>query len=85
LNERIDQICDLFLGEIAAKAGEKHHDRFLSAFEDSKNENPGNYIEMVQSLPSNVSQEGTRWLKQITDEVCQKSSAILPLMDLFKK
>jgi len=85
LNERIDQVCDLFSGEIAVKAGEQYRDRFLSAFEDSKNENPGNYVEMIQSLPNDVSQEGTRWLKQIIDEVCQKSSAILPLMNLFKK
>ncbi len=83
--ERIDQVCDLFSEEIAVKAGEKYRDCFLSAFEDSKNQNPGNYVEMIQNLPSNVSQEGTRWLKQIIDEVCQESSAILPLMNLFKK
>lgn len=84
LYERIDQICDLFSGEISEKVGEKDRNRFLSAFEEHRDENPGNYVEVVQSLPKDVSQEGTRWLKQIIDEVCQKAAAILPLMN-FKK
>ncbi len=85
LYERIDQVCDLFSGEISAELGEEYRDRFLSAFEDHKNENRGNYIEMVQSLPTDISQEGTMWLDQIIDEFCRKTAAILPLMNLFKK
>jgi bifunctional UDP-N-acetylglucosamine pyrophosphorylase/glucosamine-1-phosphate N-acetyltransferase len=85
LHEKIEQISELFAGEVVAKAGAEHRDRFLVALDNHKKDNDGNYVEAVQSLPGAVSQEGVRWLEHIIDELCRHAAAILSSLDLFKE
>ena len=84
-HDKIQQLSELFTGEIAGKGGLDHRDRFLAALHDHKKNSDGNYIEAVQGLPADISQEGTKWLDQIVHEVCLQSAAILPSLGLFKK
>ena len=84
-HDKIQQLSELFTGDIAAKGGLDHRDRFLAAFNNHKKSSDGNYIEAVQSLPADVSQEGTKWLDQIIHEICLEAAAILPSLSLFKK
>ncbi len=85
LHEKIEQVSGLFSEEVAAKAGAEDRDRFLAAFYNHGKDNGGNYTEVVQSLPNAVSEQGTRWLDQIIDELCRQTAALLPSLDLFRK
>lgn len=84
-HDRIPQVRRLFSGDIAEKAGAAHRDLFLDGFHNHKKNHDGNYIDVVQSMPPTLSQEGVRWLEQITDEICRQVSGILPALELFKK
>jgi len=83
--EKIQQVCELFTGEISERAGPEHRDRFLTALINQKKDNDGSYIEVVQSLPTAVSKEGTKWLQGIIDELWRQAAALLPSLGLFKK
>lgn len=85
LSDRIEQVCELFAGETAARVGAECRDRFLTGLHDHRKDNNGSYIQVMQGLPSVVSQGGTQWLAQIIDEFCQQAAAILPSLDLFNK
>ncbi|MBW2034641.1 MAG: UDP-N-acetylglucosamine pyrophosphorylase, partial [Deltaproteobacteria bacterium] len=80
--DKIQQVCELFTEDMAARKGIEHRDRFLNAFDSHKENNAGNYIHTVQSLPHAVSQEGTRWLDQIVDGLCHKAGELLPSLVL---
>jgi len=81
---KIQQVCELFTEEIAAREGNEPRDRFLNAFDGYKENNDGNYIDTIQGLPQSVSQEGTRWLDKIVDGLCHKAGGLLPSLVLFK-
>ena len=80
--DKIQQVCELFTEDVAAREGIEPRDRFLKAFERYKENSDGNYIDTVQGLPHDVSQEGTRWLDQIVDGLCHKAGELLPLLVL---
>ncbi|MBW1700902.1 MAG: UDP-N-acetylglucosamine pyrophosphorylase [Deltaproteobacteria bacterium] len=82
--DKIQQVCELFTEDMAARKGIEHRDRFLNAFDSHKENNAGNYIHTVQSLPHAVSQEGTRWLDQIVDGLCHKAGELLPSLVLSR-
>lgn len=83
-HEKTGQVCELFTGEIADKAGTRHRDRFLAAFENHKRKG-ADYIEVVQGLPAAVSNEGVLWLDRIIDDLRQRAAAILPSFNIVKK
>lgn len=82
--DKIQQVCELFTEELAAMEGIEPRGRFLKAFEGYKENNDGNYIDVIQGLPYSVSQEGTRWLNRIVDGICHKAGELLPSLVLFK-
>jgi UDP-N-acetylglucosamine/UDP-N-acetylgalactosamine diphosphorylase len=82
--DKIQQVCELFTEDLAAREGIEHRDSFLNAFDSHKENNDDNYIDTVQGLPHAVSQEGTRWLDQIVDGLCHKAGELLPSLVLFK-
>ena len=84
LCDNMEQLSELFSEDIAEKIDREARDGFLEAFTDHKKENDGTYVEMVQGLPTDVSQRGTLWLQVIIDEISRKSAAILPTLELFK-
>lgn len=65
--------------------GEKKRDAFLKALLTHKKERGDNYIEVIQSLPSQISSEGTEWLDTIVDTICKQVKNALPALNLFKK
>ena len=83
--DKISEVCELFTGEIASGPSLERRDPFLERFHRHKNESGGSYIEVVQTLPSAVSQEGTQWLQQIIDDLCMQTAAMMPSLGLFKK
>jgi UDP-N-acetylglucosamine/UDP-N-acetylgalactosamine diphosphorylase len=85
LSDQIDKIGALFTSEATAKAGTRDRDRFLAALHNHQKETGGSYIDILQSLPNSLSQEGTQWLQQIIDALCGQAAAILPSLNLFKK
>jgi bifunctional UDP-N-acetylglucosamine pyrophosphorylase/glucosamine-1-phosphate N-acetyltransferase len=82
--DRIQQVCELFTEELAAREGIEPRDRFLNTFKSCKENNDGNYIDTIQGLPQSVSKEGTRWLDKIVDGLCHKAGEFFPSLALFK-
>jgi UDP-N-acetylglucosamine/UDP-N-acetylgalactosamine diphosphorylase len=85
LHDNIDQACALFEEKYSDNSTPKYRDLFLAAFENHKQDYDADYIKVIQSLPSSVSQEGVRWLDHIVERLCQKAAAVLPSLHLFKK
>lgn len=82
--DKIQQVCELFTEDMAARKGIEHRDSFLNGFDSHKENNDDNYIDTVQGLPHAVSQEGTRWLDQVVEGLCHKAGELLPSLVLFK-
>jgi len=72
-------ICALFdeAPEVEAR------DAFLQAFSDASEGTATDYIQTIQSLPTDVSSKGTEWLQQIVDVLCDRAGALLGTMDPF--
>jgi bifunctional UDP-N-acetylglucosamine pyrophosphorylase/glucosamine-1-phosphate N-acetyltransferase len=85
LYDKIHHVCELFTSAVAARAGHGHRDRFLTAFLDHKEKNEGNYVELIKSLPTELSQAGTLWLEQIVQEFCRQAAGVLPTLQLFRE
>jgi UDP-N-acetylglucosamine/UDP-N-acetylgalactosamine diphosphorylase len=82
--DRIPEVSEIFTGETASLDSTERRDRFLEGFHRHKKESGGSYLEVVQTLPSAVSQDGTQWLQQIIDDLCMQTAAMMPLLGLFK-
>ena len=85
LCDNIEQLSELFSGEIVEKSGEEARDSFMEAFLDHSQQNDGAYVEIVQGLPAVASEKGTAWLQEIIDEISRQAAAILPGLALFKR
>ncbi|MDD5204875.1 MAG: protein GlmU [Desulfobacterales bacterium] len=83
--EHVDQACALFSNRSGTDAGADHRDRFLSAFGEHKRNHGGSYIEVVKSLPADISQAGTLWLENIVRGLSAQVGALFPSLDLFRK
>ena len=81
----ITKIAGLFNSEIISKTGVDFRDRFLDKFHAHRKDHGGNYIDVVQSLDSGTSRQGTRWLSRIVKELCLRTREMLPVLGLFKK
>ena len=84
LCNNIEEIPELFSGEIVEKSGQEVRDGFLEAFLDHTQQNDGTYVEMVQGLPVGVSEKGTEWLQDLIDTISRRAAALLPALKLFK-
>jgi UDP-N-acetylglucosamine/UDP-N-acetylgalactosamine diphosphorylase len=82
--DKIPEICELFSGEEAPGLSMERLEPFLEGFHGHKKESGGSYLEVVQTLPTAVSQKGTQWLQQIIDDLCMKTAAMMPALGLFK-
>jgi UDP-N-acetylglucosamine/UDP-N-acetylgalactosamine diphosphorylase len=76
---------EVFVSDTAKTAGEKKRDPFLNAFVKHREEHGGNYIEVIQSLPPDVSKGGTQWLDAIVHLICGQAGKALPALAMFKK
>jgi len=76
---------ELLVSDAGKTAGEEKRDPFLNALVKHREENRGNYIEVIQSLPPDVSTGGTQWLDAIVNFICGQAGKALPALNMFKK
>jgi UDP-N-acetylglucosamine/UDP-N-acetylgalactosamine diphosphorylase len=76
---------EVFVSDAAKTAGEKKRDLFLNALVKHREEHGGNYIEVIQSLPLDISEGGTQWLDAIVDLICGQAGKALPALNMFRK
>jgi UDP-N-acetylglucosamine/UDP-N-acetylgalactosamine diphosphorylase len=84
-HDKVYLIRELFVRDITGNPGIEHRNRFLKALDEQKRDKGLNYIETIQSLPDETSQEGVLWLDQIVGDYSQKAGAILPSLNMFKR
>jgi len=75
---------ELLASDAGKTVGEEKRDRFLNALVKHREEHGGNYIEVIQSLPPDVSTGGTQWLDAIVNLICGQAGKALPALNMFK-
>jgi bifunctional UDP-N-acetylglucosamine pyrophosphorylase/glucosamine-1-phosphate N-acetyltransferase len=83
--EKSKLLEELLVSDTAKTACEKKRDSFLNAFMKYGRDPGGNYIEVIQTLPPDVSVVGTQWLDAIVDLICGQAEKTLPSLNMFKK
>jgi len=76
LFESRHKVGDLLLAAREREYGVESRDNFLAGVNRSRR--GGRYIEDIQNLPPDISENGTVWLQGIVDEVIEEVMAILP-------
>jgi hypothetical protein len=76
---------ELFGSDALITAGEKKRDFFLNAFVKHRGKQSGSYLEVIQSLPPDVSAGGTQWLDALVELICGQAGKALPALTMFKK
>jgi hypothetical protein len=84
-NEKIKWLEELLTSGAGKTAGEEKRDPFLNAFMKHREEQGGNYIEVIQSLPSPAAIGGTEWLDTVVHLICGQAGKALPALNMFKK
>ncbi|MCG6878807.1 MAG: UDP-N-acetylglucosamine pyrophosphorylase [Deltaproteobacteria bacterium] len=84
-HRNVDEVCNLFVGDLEMPSAHEHCDTFLEALAVQKREQDSDYITLMKHLPEKVKLEGTKWLQAIVDDRCQKAAGLLPAMRLFEK
>lgn len=83
-HERIEEACEMLSGTVPAEAAAGHRDRFLALFSAHRKGVDGKYVDVIRSLPADVSKEGTLWLDQIVLGACRRTAGMFPSLGLFK-
>jgi len=83
--EKVKGVEELLAKDAAGFADQEKMDHFLTAFGKHPEGQRGDYIEVIQNLPRDVSRAGTQWLDSIVDRICAQVAAVLPALNLFKK
>ncbi len=83
--EKFKLLEELLTGDRGKTAGDNQRDTFLNTLVKHREGHGGNYIEVIQSLPSSVSKVGTQWLDDIVHLICEQAGEALPALNLFKK
>ena len=79
------KLFEELLASAAGKtAGEEKRNQFLNAFVKHRERLGSNYIEVIQSLPPDVSTAGTQWLDAIVHVICGQAGKALPSLKLFE-
>jgi hypothetical protein len=83
--ERVEEASELFSGRRLSSVAAEHRDRFLSLFSGHRKGMDGKYVDVIKSLPPDVSRQGTLWLNEIVLEAGRRIGAFFPGLGLFKK
>jgi UDP-N-acetylglucosamine/UDP-N-acetylgalactosamine diphosphorylase len=83
--EKIKGVEELLVSDPGKTVDVEERDRFFTAFGKHRKEQGGDYIEVIQSLPRDVSRGGTQWLDSIVDRLCGQVATALPALNIFKK
>jgi hypothetical protein len=83
LHANTGDVCRPFKEEASDSKAAELGDRFLNAFEKYRRASSGEYVQVIQSMPETISQDGVRWLQQVVDVLCRKAGALLSPFALF--
>ncbi len=83
--EQVKRVEELLVNDVVGIVDREKKDRFLTALGKHRQGQRGDYIEVIQSLPRDVSQGGTQWLDSIVDRICAQVATVLPALKVFKK
>ena len=83
--EKVKEVEELLIKDAMGSVDREKKDRFLTAFGKHREKQRGDYIEVIQSLPREVSRAGTQWLESIVDPICTQAATVLAALNLFKK
>jgi UDP-N-acetylglucosamine/UDP-N-acetylgalactosamine diphosphorylase len=84
-HEKVNRVEELLVSDAGKTADVEERDRFLTALGKHREKQGGGYIEVIQSLPRDVSRGGTQWLDSIVDHICGQVAMVLPTLNIFKK
>jgi len=82
--EKVNQVEERLISDAGKRADVEERNRFLTALAKHREEQGGGYIEVIQSLPREVSRAGTQWLDSIVDRICGQVATALPALNIFK-
>jgi UDP-N-acetylglucosamine/UDP-N-acetylgalactosamine diphosphorylase len=82
--EKVKGVEELLIKD-AGGIFDREKDCFLTVFGKHREGQKGDYIEVIQSLPRDVSRAGTQWLDSIVDRICGQVATVLPALNLFRK
>ena len=85
LVDHLSAIEGLFSAPIRNDILRKAQEAFLEDFSKSRGNGRTNYLETIQSLPVDVSAKGVQWLASIVDDLCKRTAAMVPSMNLFEE
>ena len=83
--EKVKGVEERLVSDAGKTVALEERDRFLTAFGKHREEQGGDYIEVIQSLPRDVSRGGTQWLDSIVDHLCGQVAMVFPALNIFKK
>jgi len=83
--EKVKGVEELLVSDAGKIVDGDERERFLTAFGKHREEQGRGYIEVIQSLPRDVSRAGTQWLDSIVDRLCGQVAKALPALNIFKK
>ncbi|MCX5811637.1 MAG: UDP-N-acetylglucosamine pyrophosphorylase [Proteobacteria bacterium] len=81
----VDNIREIFTGNLASNLHGELRDSFLAATNLQKQNDDKNYIDFIKSLPVDASRAGVKWLEAIIDSLCSEASSSMPSLNLFNK
>ena len=84
-HEGIDAVCECILEKATSSKTIEMKEAFLSRFQGYARPCDRGYIETIKGLPDSTAKLGTDWLQQIITDLCQRASALLPALKLFRK
>jgi bifunctional UDP-N-acetylglucosamine pyrophosphorylase / glucosamine-1-phosphate N-acetyltransferase len=84
-HEKITALCEFFLDQGASPKTIELKEAFLNRFQAYVRSGDRGYIEAIKSLPDDTAKMGTDWLQQITADLCQQATALLPALKLFRR
>ncbi len=84
-HQMVDEVLGVFDVDAETPAALEHRNDFLEALANRKGEDGSDYVAVIQGLSENAKMEGTKWLKTIVEDQCQKAGALLPALHLFQE
>jgi bifunctional UDP-N-acetylglucosamine pyrophosphorylase/glucosamine-1-phosphate N-acetyltransferase len=84
-SQKVKEVEERLVSDAGKTAAAEERDRFLTALRKHREKQGGGYIEVIQSLPRDVSRVGTQWLDSIVDRICGQAAITLPALNIFKK
>jgi len=83
LHDHMHAVCELFTATFEDSKERELGERFWVAMEEHGGHTGEGYIQVMQGLPQEISQQGVRWLHHIVGSLCRKAGSLLSSFELF--